>query len=130
MSGSPKVFHLSLLLAAAVLAGPGAPSRAQDAAPPAAVPPPSEASGAVALPPPLSAPAQSPLPQALPPDQCGARDLANLVGRPRTQIPVAVDMSRRRVVCTTCPRTQEYDPSRVTIEYDAGTGRVSSVKCG
>jgi hypothetical protein len=52
------------------------------------------------------------------------------VGRPRTEIPVPVDPRRRRVVCTTCPRTMDYNPSRLTIEYDSATNRVTKVECG
>jgi hypothetical protein len=81
--------------------------------------------------PPL-APAQTPAP---PPaqvsaDQCGAADMADLVGKPRTDIPVPVDPSRRRVYCTTCMVTQDYDPTRLDIVFDAKTGLVKEVKCG
>ncbi|HEX7799602.1 MAG TPA: proteinase inhibitor i78, partial [Asticcacaulis sp.] len=34
-------------------------------------------------------------------DQCGAQPLQYLVGRPRTDIPVPLDPSTRRVVCST-----------------------------
>jgi hypothetical protein len=63
------------------------------------------------------------------PDQCGAYLLGNLVGRPRTAIPVPVNPSRRRVVCSTCPRTEDFRPDRLTIEYDAATGKVTKVGC-
>lgn len=77
--------------------------------------------------------AQSPPPTAVssrPADQCGAVELQHLVGRPRTEIPAPVDPRRRRVVCTTCPRTMDYDPSRLTIEYDPATDRVTKAECG
>ncbi len=64
------------------------------------------------------------------PDQCGAGDLADLVGKPRTDIPVPVDPSHRRVYCTTCMVTQDYDPTRLNIVFDAQTGIVKTVKCG
>ena len=74
---------------------------------------------------------QSPLP---PPvagaDQCGAADLAYLVGKPRSEIPVPIDPTRRRVYCTTCMVTQDYDPSRLDIVFDAQTGLIKQVKCG
>jgi hypothetical protein len=63
-------------------------------------------------------------------DACGASDLQSLVGKPRTEIPIPVLPSRRRVICSTCPMTQDYVPYRQTIIYDANTGRVKTVKCG
>lgn len=97
-------------------------------APPAAPPP---APAPPAPPPPISLP---PAPISVapppPPDQCGAYELAGLVGKPRTQIPIPVNPARRRVVCTTCPRTEEFQPYRLTIEYDAATGLVTKVGCG
>ena len=72
---------------------------------------------------------QSSLPP-LPADTCGAADLADLVGKPRSEIPVPIDPARRRVYCTTCMVTQDYDPSRLNIVFDAQTGIVKQVKCG
>jgi hypothetical protein len=81
--------------------------------------------------PPVSLPAAPiSVPPPPPPDQCGAYELAWLVGRPRTEIPVPVQPSRRRVVCESCPRTLDFRPDRVTIEYNAGSGRVTKVSCG
>ena len=82
--------------------------------------------------PPAPAPAQTPAP---PPaqasgDQCGAAEMADLVGKPRTDIPVPVDPSRRRVYCTTCTVTQDYDPTRLNIVIDSQTGLIKEVKCG
>jgi hypothetical protein len=82
--------------------------------PPAASPPP---------PPPSS---YSPRPSA---DQCGSHDLQYLVGRPTTEIPIPVEPSRRRVVCTTCPMTQEHYTFRQTILFDPVTGLVTAVTC-
>lgn len=65
-----------------------------------------------------------------PPDSCGARPLQYLVGRPRTEIPIPLEPGRRRVVCSTCPITQDYSAYRQTIIYDAQTGLVKEVKCG
>ncbi len=68
-----------------------------------------------------------------PPDDigaCEAASLAYLIGRPKTEIPVPVNPSRRRVSCTTCPVTQDYSPDRTDILFDPTTGLVTAVKCG
>jgi hypothetical protein len=107
-------------LALVVAAGCTAPP----AKPPRLAPPPAP----FIAPPPPAPPAQAaPL---KPTDACGAIDLQYLIGRPRSEIPIPLQPSRRRVVCSTCPVTQDYVPYRQTIIYDAGSGLVSSVKCG
>ena len=63
-------------------------------------------------------------------DLCRAGDLAWLVGKPRTEIPVPVDVTSRRVLCTTCPVDQNYDPNRVNIFFDADTDVIQRVSCG
>ncbi len=63
-------------------------------------------------------------------EQCDAHELAYLVGKPRTEIPVAVDPSRRRVACSTCQMAQDYRPDRTDIIFDSQTGLVMSVTCG
>ena len=128
----------SILLAAAVAgcgAPPSTPNVTASAPPPAAspyangaLPPPPVYAQSVPLPPPVVGRSVA-LPPPLPPDQCGARELAGLVGKPRTEIPVPVDLSKRRVICTTCPKTQDFSPERMTIQYDASTGLVTSVAC-
>lgn len=70
------------------------------------------------------------VPTRAPGDTCGASELAGLIGQPRTAIPVPADLSRRRVICTTCPRTMDYVPSRLTIFYDRATSRVTTLQCG
>lgn len=84
----------------------------------------------VQIPPPV---AVAPAPMSIPPaperDQCGAWELQNLVGKPRTEIPVPVDPSRRRVVCTTCPMTMDFSPGRLTIVYDMTSNLVTKVSC-
>lgn len=62
--------------------------------------------------------------------QCDARDLAYLVGKNKSEIPVPVNPSLRRVACTTCPVTMDYNPRRTNIFFDAATGIVKQVKCG
>jgi hypothetical protein len=74
--------------------------------------------------------AATPAPAPRPSDSCGAGPLQYLVGRPRTDIPVPVNPSKRRVVCSTCAMTMDYIPDRQTITYDTQTGRVTSVRCG
>ncbi|MEH6665857.1 MAG: hypothetical protein V7678_13475 [Brevundimonas sp.] len=63
-------------------------------------------------------------------DLCRAGELQHLVGQPRTEIPVPVDVINRRVACTTCPITEDYSPYRLNIFYDQDTGIVEEVRCG
>jgi len=83
-----------------------------------------------------SPPTEAPAPAAPPPppraaaDTCGAADMAGLIGRPRTEIPVPVLPALRRVTCTTCPVTMDFNPRRLNILFDADTGLVREVKCG
>ena len=88
------------------------------AAPPAM----SAASGAAAAPPAAG-------PSAVAGDTCGASALSYLIGKPKQQIPVAADLSRRRVVCATCDRPPDPDPQRATILFDAASGLVTAVRC-
>lgn len=121
---------VTAVLATALLAGcktylPVNDSGARTALPPgqaSATRPPA----AYAPPPAQAAPSYS----AAKPDRCGASDLAYLVGKPRTEIPVPTDPGRRQVVCTTCPRAQDLRTDRQTITYDQGTGKVTGVTCG
>lgn len=103
------------LLLAAACASPPAETPASPPSAPVAVGP---------APPPIASPA--------PPtrDACGAADVQNLVGRPRTQIPVPVDPNRQRVACTTCPVTLDYRPDRLNFFFDADTGVIKEIKCG
>ena len=63
-------------------------------------------------------------------DMCKAAELQWLVGKPRTEIPVPVDVVTRRVACTTCPVTEDYSPYRLNIFYNQQTGIVERVSCG
>ena len=65
-----------------------------------------------------------------PPDLCGARPLQYLIGKSRTEIPVPVNVTNRRVTCTTCPVTMDYSPSRLNIFYEQSSGIIREVKCG
>lgn len=63
-------------------------------------------------------------------DLCKAQDLQYLVGRPRNEIPVPVEIVNRRVTCTTCPVTMDFSPYRLNIFYNADTQLVEQVRCG
>ncbi|MFZ5671081.1 MAG: peptidase inhibitor I78 [Pseudomonadota bacterium] len=107
-----KIAGLAFVLSLAACASPAAaPAPAADA-------------------PPIAAAPSEPLPPPPPPDSCRASELAWLVGRPRSEIPVPTEPGRRRVTCTTCPVTLDYNPWRLNILFDAETGIVKEVKCG
>lgn len=63
-------------------------------------------------------------------DACGAQELQHLIGQPRTEIPVPVNVVARRVSCTTCPLTDDHSPFRLNILYDQQTGIIEQVRCG
>src|SRR5580704_14608780 len=79
---------------------------------------------------PAKPPPAPPPPAPVSKDSCGADPLQYLVGRPHTDIPVPVNPSLRRVVCSSCVITQDFNPARQTIVYDSDTGLVRSVRCG
>ena len=60
-------------------------------------------------------PASASLPAPTSSEQCDAASLAYLVGRPRTEIPVPVDPSHRRVSCTSCVVTDDYRPDKQAL---------------
>jgi hypothetical protein len=63
-------------------------------------------------------------------DQCRAGELQWLVGKPKIEIPVPVDVVNRRVTCTSCPITQDYSPTRLNIFFNDQTEIVEQVRCG
>jgi hypothetical protein len=65
-----------------------------------------------------------------PVDICRAGELQWLVGKPRTQIPVPVNVVNRRVTCTTCPITQDFVPGRLNIFFNDQSGLGEQVRCG
>jgi hypothetical protein len=69
-------------------------------------------------------------PSSTPGDMCGAAKMKYLVGRPKTDIPIPVDPSLRRVTCTSCPITMDFNPRRLNILYDEASGIIKEVKCG
>jgi len=120
---------LGLTVVAGLLAGCGsAPEDRSDTGLPSApqpyVPP------ARPTPPPQARPAPPPAYKPVTNDTCGAAALQYLVGKPRTEIPVPLQPSSRRVVCSTCVTTQEFRADRQTITFDSDTGLITSVKCG
>ncbi len=64
------------------------------------------------------------------PDTCGAAHLAWMIGRPRTEIPVPVDLSNRWVRSSAAPTPPGVRPERLNIVYDPVTQRVQAVACG
>jgi len=79
--------------------------------------------------------AQINLPTGSPPadptvDLCRAGPLQWLVGKPKTDIPVPVDVVNRRVTCTNCPVTEDYSPTRLNIFFNERTELVEQVRCG
>ena len=63
------------------------------------------------------------------PDTCGAGKLQYLVGKRWTQVPVPADLNSQRVSCTTCVRSDDVNPRRVTVLYDQPSGLVTKVIC-
>ena len=63
-------------------------------------------------------------------DMCKAGELQWLVGKPRSEIPVPVDVVNRRVTCTECAITEEFSAYRLNIFYDRQTGIIEQVRCG
>jgi len=63
-------------------------------------------------------------------DSCSLSAARSYVGKLRTELPVPIQPSLQRVVCTTCPVTLEFNPWRVNFLFDAETGVIKEVKCG
>jgi hypothetical protein len=78
----------------------------------------------------LTPPVGSRMPTGQTTDTCKAGEMQYLVGKPRTEIPVPVDVVNRRVTCTTCPVTQDFSAYRLNIFYNADTGVIEQVRCG
>lgn len=63
-------------------------------------------------------------------DSCGAYALQYLIGKPRSEIPVPLEPSKRRVLCSTCVATMDFNAQRQTIVFDTETGIIKSISCG
>ena len=132
VAGSPVQAPTPLTPATALSANqPPAPGLAQPPLPgdtlPKSTPPPTGAGNLDSSPP---SPVAEVVPGQAKPDTCQASALAEFVGKPRAELPVATDLSRRQVVCTGCPMEPDVRPERQTITYDPKTGRVTKVACG
>ena len=75
-------------------------------------------------------PSSQPTAPATAADACGAAAHQYLIGKNRSEIPVPVDPRNRRVHCSTCPVTMDFNPRRLNFVYNSGTNLVSEVKCG
>lgn len=119
---------LVVSLIALVAASCGPTPAPEPKTPPSVTPPPVQQSQ---RPQPRPRPQPTPAPaRNQPRDLCGARPLQYLVGKSRTEIPVPVNVSSRRVTCTTCPVTMDFREDRLNIFFDAETGIIKEVKCG
>ena len=78
----------------------------------------------------LSQPVGTRNPQNPTADLCKAGELQWLVGKPKTEIPVPVEVVNRRVTCTSCPVTEDYSPYRLNIFFNDQTQIVEQVRCG
>lgn len=63
-------------------------------------------------------------------DLCRAAEMQWLIGKPRTDIPVPVEVVNRRVACTTCPITEDYSAYRLNIFFNEESGLIEQVRCG
>jgi hypothetical protein len=78
----------------------------------------------------LNQPVGSRVPQDPTADLCKAGELQWLVGKPKSEIPVPVQVVNRRVACTTCAITEDYSPYRLNIFFNERTEIVEQVRCG
>ena len=76
--------------------------------------------------------APPPIPRASPQqiDTCGLKAVRNLVGQPKSAIPVPVTPGLRRVTCSTCVQAQDYTPRRLNIYFAVDTGIIQRLACG
>jgi hypothetical protein len=62
--------------------------------------------------------------------QCKADAYRGYIGKNRSEVPAAPVGETRRVVCSTCAVTMDFNPDRVNIVYDTTSNLVTEVKCG
>lgn len=120
------------LAAALTACAPSTPARQapRASAPPISQPLPPPSRYATPTPYVTAAPSAQPRPPATAADACGAAAHEYLVGKNRSEIPIPVNPALRRVSCTTCPVTLEFNPRRLNIIFDQASGNVTEVKCG
>ena len=106
-----------------------APSTPAPVAPRSSAPLPAPSRYATATPY-VTPPSTQPRPPATAADACGAAAHQYLVGKNRSEIPVPVNPALRRVSCSTCAVTQDFNPRRLNIVFDQNSGAVTEVKCG
>ena len=119
-----------VLSGVAVLAAcaPSTPAPVRRPTPPQAIQP---APARYATPTPyVTPPSTQPKPPAAAADACGAAAHAYLVGKNRSEIPIPVDPKLRRVSCSTCAVTMDFNPRRLNVIFNQETGVVTEVKCG
>lgn len=75
-------------------------------------------------------PSSQPAPPPAAADACGAAAHVYLVGKNRSEIPVPVNPSQRRVYCSTCPVTMDFAAWRLNIVYNAENDLITEVRCG
>ena len=63
-------------------------------------------------------------------DTCGLKAVRNLVGQPKSAIPVPVVPGLRRVTCSTCVQAQDDNPRRLNIYFDVDTVIIQRRACG
>lgn len=63
-------------------------------------------------------------------DQCRASAYERYIGRPRSELPRPPAGETWRVLCSTCPATMDYNPSRLNIVFDRQSEIITRVSCG
>ena len=69
-------------------------------------------------------------PSASLPGECKADAYRSYVGKNRSELPATPAGETRRLVCSTCAVTMDFNPERVNIVYDTTSNLVTEVKCG
>jgi hypothetical protein len=79
---------------------------------------------------PMEGGSATPAPSASQPGECKADGYRSYVGKNRSELPAMPAGETRRVVCSTCAVTMDFNPERVNIVYDTTSNLVTEVKCG
>ena len=78
----------------------------------------------------MGGPVTPPPPSASLPGECKADAYRSYIGKNRSELPATPAGETRRVVCSTCAVTMDFNPERVNIVYDTTSNLVTEVKCG